>query len=57
MAWREIAPGKRVPFVWHNMLEPVKKLVLKIEGKEKRLCIDRMFTKSFSTGNDTVMLS
>jgi hypothetical protein len=56
MSFREIAPGKRVPFVWYNMIEPVKKLVLRIEGKEKRLCIDRIFTKSFSTGSDTVIL-
>lgn len=57
MAFREIAPGKRVPYVWHNMIEPVKKLVLRIEGMEKRLCIDRMFTKSFSTGGDTVRVN
>ncbi len=53
---REIQPGKRVPFVWHKMIEPVKKLVLTIEGKSKALCIDKIFKKDFAAGQDTVIV-
>ena len=52
---RTIIPGKKVPFVWHDQTMAVKKLLLKIEGKEKAFVIDKIFTKQLSTNKDTVI--
>lgn len=53
---RVIAPGKRVPFVWYDQLQPVKKLTIFIDGKEKSFVIDKIFSKDITTAKDTVSL-
>ena len=42
MKHRVISQGKRVPFVWHDLTQPVKKLILKIDGKEIKIVIDKI---------------
>lgn len=54
MTPRKIEPGKRVPFVWYDQTQPDKKIILKIDGRERSLVIDKIFTKEWSTGKDTV---
>jgi hypothetical protein len=54
MEKRTIAPGKRAPYVWNDLTQPVKKLCLFFEGREKKLVIDKMFNKPFNTSQDTV---
>jgi hypothetical protein len=51
---RVIAAGMRVPYVWYDQLQPLKKLVLTIEGKEKPFLIDKIFTKELPCPRDTV---
>jgi hypothetical protein len=42
---RVIIPDKKIPFVWYDQTQPDKKLILKIDGKEKSFVIDKIFTK------------
>ena len=53
---RIIIPDKKIPFVWYDQTQPDKKLILKIDGKEKSFVIDKIFTKELQTAKDSVSL-
>lgn len=57
MESRIIVKGKKVPFVWHDFTQPVKKLNIKIDGVEKSYAIDKIFMKEVTTSKDTVRIA
>jgi hypothetical protein len=50
-------PGKKVPFVWFDQTQAVKKLALRMETCDCKLSIDKIHNKEVVAGNDTVSIT
>ena len=53
---REISEGMKVPFVWTDQSMGVKKLIIRVDGKEKAFAIDKLKTRKLVTANDTYIM-